>query len=155
MEEKQPSCQSCKATDGLQANSRYTNRHGQVFTYYLCRACNTIRANQYRNQRGGMAVIYANNQRYEKRHPERRKAWTAAQAVPLAPCSVCGTDKHVHRHHPDPLKQLDVVMLCALHHKQAHRQAELVKFVTDPATIAKAVEGSMDKRLAVIDKAAA
>lgn len=36
------------------------------------------------------------------------------------PCSICGTDKHVHAHHRDYSKPLDVVWLCAKCHHRIH-----------------------------------
>ena len=37
------------------------------------------------------------------------------------PCQVCGTTKHIHGHHEDYSKPLDVMWLCAKHHAQLHR----------------------------------
>jgi hypothetical protein len=67
----------------------------------------------------GKAAEARATQKYIEAHPERRKAWDKAKAIPLEPCEVCGAPK-THRHHPDPSKPLEVVFLCPLHHKQIH-----------------------------------
>jgi hypothetical protein len=38
------------------------------------------------------------------------------------PCEICGTTDHVHAHHDDYSRPLDVRWLCALHHAEWHRQ---------------------------------
>jgi len=62
---------------------------------------------------------------YRSKYP---KKWAALKAVAWAirkkilvaqPCEVCG-EKKTHGHHPDYSKQLDVMWLCAEHHKAWH-----------------------------------
>ncbi len=36
------------------------------------------------------------------------------------PCSICGVEKHVHGHHKDYTKPLDVIWLCAKCHHRVH-----------------------------------
>ncbi|MEY8688402.1 MAG: hypothetical protein AB9M53_00800 [Leptothrix sp. (in: b-proteobacteria)] len=62
---------------------------------------------------------------YRERHPER---YAANNAVSNAlrdgrlfklPCWTCGSS-HVEAHHPDYSHPLDVIWLCAVHHKEIH-----------------------------------
>jgi len=46
-----------------------------------------------------------------------------ADGMPNRICAVCGTTENVHYHHPDYTKPLEVVPLCALHHKATHSQS--------------------------------
>jgi len=36
------------------------------------------------------------------------------------PCQMCGTTNHVHAHHDDYSKPLDVMWLCPVHHRARH-----------------------------------
>ena len=36
------------------------------------------------------------------------------------PCEVCGEVDHVHAHHDDYAKPMDIRWLCSVHHKQWH-----------------------------------
>ena len=38
------------------------------------------------------------------------------------PCEACG-EENTHGHHEDYTKPLDVIWLCPIHHKEAHRQS--------------------------------
>jgi hypothetical protein len=38
------------------------------------------------------------------------------------PCEVCGSEKHIHAHHDDYDKPLNVRWLCAAHHHQWHAE---------------------------------
>lgn len=42
-------------------------------------------------------------------------------------CSVCGTNEKIEAHHPDYNKPYDVLWLCALHHKEWHRQHKAIE----------------------------
>lgn len=69
-----------------------------------------------------IAREWANN------HPLERRAQSAvAYAIRTGkmrrrPCVVCGKAKHIHAHHEDCTKFLDVIWLCALHHRQHHEK---------------------------------
>ena len=60
--------------------------------------------------------------------PERYKAHTAVSnsirdgRLVKEPCSVCGTLDNLHAHHEDYGKPLEVIWLCAEHHRQLHDQ---------------------------------
>ncbi len=54
--------------------------------------------------------------------PDETFARNAARAVPLEPCSVCGTTENVEKHHPDYSKPFEVVFLCRPHHRELHRK---------------------------------
>lgn len=63
--------------------------------------------------------------RQRERHPERVLAKTAVKnalrrgLLVRLPCFVCG-DPKAHGHHPDYSAPLDVVWLCAPHHREVH-----------------------------------
>ena len=38
------------------------------------------------------------------------------------PCAVCGSTKNIHGHHEDYSKPLEVIWLCASHHKEIHKK---------------------------------
>lgn len=63
---------------------------------------------------------------WRKDHPEAYRAQTAVnnairdKRLVKQPCSICGTDKHVHGHHKDYAKPLDVTWLCAKCHHRVH-----------------------------------
>ena len=76
---------------------------------------------KYCQTKNGKAAISRAVKKYEKIHPERKIAWIKAQKIHRSPCIICG-DINTHRHHPDPLKPLEVIMLCPLHHKKEHLQ---------------------------------
>jgi hypothetical protein len=72
------------------------------------------------------AQIKAVSDRWKKRYPERARAhYTLTNAVrdgriQKLPCEVCGSTDHVHGHHHDYSKPLNVTWLCALHHHRGH-----------------------------------
>lgn len=92
----------------------------------VCRSCNSKRINKrYENNPRSFKEA---NKKYAKKNPEKIKAWSMVkQAVKSGkikklPCEVCGKTKRIHGHHDDYSKPLDVVWLCALHHKERHKQ---------------------------------
>ncbi len=66
---------------------------------------------------------------YRARCPEKAKAHRAVAyrlrtgdlSRPES-CERCGSDFHIHAHHDDYSKPLDIMWLCASCHKQRHRQ---------------------------------
>lgn len=112
-------CVICGSTENLSVHSSYTTRKGKVIRY-KCRSCNTDRLRAFRATEAGKTSYRKAIKKYEASHPERVSAWDKAyRNISRQPCEVCGKP-NTHRHHPDPLKPLDVKFLCALHHKHAH-----------------------------------
>lgn len=87
---------------------------------------------QYDRQRAKLPHrIEANKERfkqYRKSHPDREKARSLLYKeykqgkIAKLPCFVCGS-LNTEAHHPDYSRPLDVIWLCAQHHKQAHAVA--------------------------------
>jgi hypothetical protein len=74
------------------------------------------------------AAARARALQYRVDHPDRYQAHTLVgnavrdgRLIKL-PCAVCGTTVHVHAHHDDYTRPLDVRWLCAEHHSAAHRE---------------------------------
>lgn len=71
---------------------------------------------------------YSHSKTWNQSNPEKRRAQKAVEAALLRgdlqrrPCERCGETKHVHAHHDDYSKPLDVMWLCAKHHKERHRE---------------------------------
>jgi hypothetical protein len=63
---------------------------------------------------------------WREKYPERYKAHTAVSNAVRAgkltknPCVVCGTLNNLHAHHEDYSKPLEVLWLCAEHHRAHH-----------------------------------
>ncbi|MEX0684029.1 MAG: hypothetical protein WD472_11335 [Dehalococcoidia bacterium] len=63
---------------------------------------------------------------WRRAHPEAYRAQNAVNnairdgKLQKGPCSICGTTKHVHGHHKDYLRPLDVTWLCARCHRRLH-----------------------------------
>lgn len=57
---------------------------------------------------------------------EKARAWHAVNVairrgiLSRRPCEVCGAERHIHAHHDDYAKPLEVRWLCAKHHIEAH-----------------------------------
>lgn len=85
---------------------------------------NTERFRLYRKTKTGIKATRRAINKYELTHPERRNAWNKAQQILKKPCIQCGKFP-THRHHPDPLKPLNVIFLCPLHHKKIHKSRML------------------------------
>lgn len=64
--------------------------------------------------------------RWREKHPEAYRAQNAVNnairdgKLERGPCSICGTSKHVHGHHKDYSRPLDVTWLCAKCHQRIH-----------------------------------
>lgn len=115
----EPHCYHCGSKTNLYTVS---DKRGNRQTRYLCRPCNTERVKKYRQGTHGKATMMRNTNKYRKAHPERPAAWyRARRAYPtMEKCEICGNPK-TDRHHPDIAKPLEIVWLCRLHHKQAHK----------------------------------
>src|SRR3990167_4140505 len=83
-----------------------------------------------RNRRSRPTIYNAAVDRWRKRNPNKVRAqWKIKDAIKRGlivrlPCIVCGSIKS-HGHHADYSKTLDVVWLCALHHKHKHLKEDL------------------------------
>jgi hypothetical protein len=67
----------------------------------------------------------ANTKAWRAANPDRYKAHNKVAyaikkgALVKQPCTVCGSDQS-HAHHEDYTKPLEVIWLCAIHHKERH-----------------------------------
>jgi len=104
----------------------YTRTNG--IPYFNCHTCNGKRAKAYRKTEAGKASVKKSITKYEKRNLLKRRAWEAAAKLPKKPCEVCGKDKHIHKHHDDYKKPLEVVYLCVVHHKARHRLLKALQY---------------------------
>lgn len=116
-------CSHCKVVLGSGEGVKYNRQlyKGRYNQYYYCNPCNTKRAKVYRKTSKGSKVHYMATRKYEKSHPERRKAWSQVKDIPLVSCTKCGR-KDVVRHHPNVNKPLVIIMLCHLCHSVAHKR---------------------------------
>lgn len=114
-------CATCKTIENL-LPSPYTkvmNTDGTIrHAGYLCRSCQARRQRAYYLTPRGKLTVRKHIKKYAEKNPERVKAWSKAQRIAKQPCAVCG-DNRSQRHHPKIDKPLEVIFLCALHHKQA------------------------------------
>jgi ribosomal protein S27AE len=80
------------------------------------------RAREWREE--NMERHQANTMAYRQRNPDRKAAQNAVYyavrggELVRQPCEVCG-DPHVHAHHDDYTKRLEVRWLCSKHHAEA------------------------------------
>lgn len=64
--------------------------------------------------------------RYRAENPEKARAHNLLNKavsrgkITRQPCEICGATEKIHAHHDDYSKPLDVVWLCAEHHKWIH-----------------------------------
>ena len=101
----------------------------------ICKTCNAERCRGYRTRLGVIlkerrkSWAYANLSHKEKRErnlPGSRAGnalyWHKKQGrVEEMPCVVCGATSHIHGHHEDYSKPLDVLWLCPKHHVGLHK----------------------------------
>jgi hypothetical protein len=80
----------------------------------------------YRRTEAGQESSMRTVKRYNRKNPQRVKAWRSAQShyPMMEPCEVCGSKENIDRHHDDPERELDIMFLCKLHHKARHRELE-------------------------------
>jgi len=68
-------------------------------------------------------------ERYKEKNPEKKIAHSLVTnaikhgKLKRSPCEVCGDNRkyHVHAHHDDYSKPLEVRWLCVIHHKAIHK----------------------------------
>lgn len=114
-------CSHCKVKLLKNEGVLYSRGKDKEYKYYQCNKCNSERIRRYRKTEAGRKSVRKSVIKYEKNNPERRKAWSKAQKIPLKPCVKCGKKKSV-RHHPDIKKPLFIVFLCHAHHSLAHKK---------------------------------
>jgi len=113
-------------------------RHKQMSDGYLnkCKECNKIdvRANREKNieyyreydRKRGNRLPPGYQKEYQAKFPIKRRAVNmvskaiSGKKLFKEPCEVCGSEDHVHAHHDDYAKPLNVRWLCAAHHRQWH-----------------------------------
>lgn len=117
-------CSKCKTTENLLKYTKQKMKDGSIKQYYYCRQCNTNRVGRYLKTDDGKIAFKKAAKKYALKNKVRSKAWQIAGYAEYSgriikkPCIVCG-EKKVHKHHPDIRKPLEIVYLCAFHHKQA------------------------------------
>ena len=105
-------CKSCCKTDA-------TKNRAKNIDYYR----------EYDRTRGYHAADGYTKQ-HRLKNPEKYKAHQAVNNAKRAgilkeqPCQECGSTK-VQAHHPDYSQPLEVVWVCAIHHKQLHLREEV------------------------------
>jgi hypothetical protein len=86
----------------------------------MCGKCNAERVRKYRSTVNGRAGLHKIVKKYESLNAEKRKAWSKANYLKRQlPCEIC-QNLPTQKHHPDYSKPVEVVYLCAYHHKQVH-----------------------------------
>tara|TARA_Y100001938_G_scaffold130564_1_gene186665 strand:+ start:674 stop:1096 length:423 start_codon:yes stop_codon:yes gene_type:complete len=69
------------------------------------------------------------NKKFAKERKCRQVFWNRYRAgvIKKKPCEVCGTEERVEAHHPNYNEPLNVMWLCASHHKEWHRENETTR----------------------------
>lgn len=73
-----------------------------------------------------LAKSRENARLWRKKHPEAYRAQNAVNnalrdgKLTRSPCAMCGSVDHVHAHHKDYTRPLDVIWLCARCHHRLH-----------------------------------
>lgn len=93
-----------------------------------CKECAPILDAQdhYKPKRNARMQIWLKTAEEKLKHAARSKVLRAIRSgrITKQPCERCGTDAHVHAHHDDYSKPLEIMWLCAQHHKDRHREIE-------------------------------
>lgn len=111
-------CKFCRGTENLHKDGYNISKNKDHIQQYSCRECKIKRLKKFRKTPEGIEATRKAVRKYEASHPERKNAWNKAQSLKNMPCIVC--KEKAHRHHPDPLKPMEIIYLCPLHHKQQH-----------------------------------
>lgn len=102
-----------KIGKGKEAQAKYRKTEKYKTTY-------KIKRKEYLQSERGKAYIRKWNK--ERVSSGRGKVYGLVNYIKpkKKPCKICNTTKRLHAHHPDYSKPLDIIWLCALHHKQVH-----------------------------------
>lgn len=113
-------CTKCGIVKILEAFPKRSNRPSGRGSQ--CKACMSKRYMEWQKTKKG-------KESQKKRKEKHRDADLAKMAVAnavrrgklkRAPCVICGKSEHVHAHHDNYSRRLDVVWLCAFHHRERH-----------------------------------
>ena len=101
-----------------------------------CKPCIITNVSKARDKRRDQFREYARtvtNARYRQNNKKKYKVgYTTGNAIRAGKlvrgsCEVCGTDEHIEAHHCDYNKPLDVMWLCFTHHREWHRENEVIE----------------------------
>ena len=116
------------ARDGLQYDckecSKRKSRAYRIANAEHCKAHDRARANLPHVIEAKRLGYKKYGPKYKSRFPERIKAMSmvnnalSSGRLQKQPCWICGATAQAH--HPDYSRPMDVVWLCATHHRQAH-----------------------------------
>jgi len=110
-------CSLCNKEKDFSSFHKDKNTKTGCSTY--CKSCKKIKDSTRKS-----ADIKQRKDKWRKNFPERKnaqmKVYHAVKKGLLIrqPCFICGEKSEAH--HPDYSRPLDVVWLCASHHRQAH-----------------------------------
>ena len=79
---------------------------------------------QVKNKEKYLAIQRSNQQRYNKRYPDKIIAHSLATKNELKGnyCELCSSADNLETHHPDYTKPLEVITLCRECHRRQHDQ---------------------------------
>lgn len=111
-------------------NKNFFSCHEEYLEYYRkYRELNKEKLREYRkryNKEWRKKNGYHNEIKWAKDNPEKVKAKyllnyaVKKKMIVRRPCAICESNYRIQGHHPDYSKPLEVVWLCALHHKEIH-----------------------------------
>lgn len=124
---------SCKECRKLRVRSNYRKNIEHYKEYERGRAMLPHRVEareRYQATDQGKSAIYRGTKKYRKNNPIKQQAHNRVNHALVAgkiskpyECEQCGSsDKPIHAHHDDYLKQLDVRWLCATCHYYWHKE---------------------------------
>ena len=126
-------CKDCKGKADASYSKKYywTRTRVSKVVKVICLNCKdefeTARSNQLfcgkAECRAKAASYYSN--RCMKKNREKQRILGKARSISNRhcdnePCVVCGSNKHIHKHHHDYEKPKEVIPLCPKHHKAIH-----------------------------------